>query len=85
MAEEQEIGKVTHFFSKICVGVIKLSSPVKLGDTIHIKGTTSDFTQSIDSMQIDKKEVKDAKAGESIGLKVSDPVREGDTVYKVEE
>ncbi len=86
MAEEIEIGKITHFFGHISVGVIEITSDVlKVGDTIHVKGATSDFTQKIDSMQIDHESVEEAKAGQSIGLKVSEHVREHDTVFKVVE
>jgi len=83
--EEKEIGKITHFFSKISVAVIELSDGVAVGDKIHIKGATSDFEQAMSSMQIDHQEVKEAKSGDSIGLKVNEPVREGDMVYKVTE
>ena len=83
--EEKEIGKITHFFSKISVAVIELSDSIKVGDKMHVKGATSDFEQAVDSMQINHQDVPEAKAGDSIGLKVKEPVREGDMVYKVEE
>ncbi len=85
MAEkkEKEIGKITHFFTKISVGVIKLSGTLKEGDKIHVKGATTDFKQAVKSMQIEHEQVKEAKKGQSIGLKVSKPVREGDAVFKV--
>ncbi|MEM1535400.1 MAG: translation elongation factor-like protein [Candidatus Pacearchaeota archaeon] len=82
---EVEVGKVTHFFTNISVAVIELSDTLREGDTIHIKGATTDFTQKVESMQINHKPVKEAKAGQSIGLKVSERVREGDRVYRVEE
>ena len=83
--EEKEIGKITHYFSKIGVGVIEISGEdgLKNGDKIHIKGATSDFEQEIDSMQIDHQDVQEAKKGDSIGMKVKEPVRENDAVYKV--
>lgn len=81
---EKEIGKVTHFFSKISVVVIELSDTLKVGDQIHIKGHATDFTQKVDSMQIEHENVQEAKAGQSVGLKVVDKAREGDAVYKVE-
>ena len=84
-AEEKEIGKVTHYFTKIGVAVVKLSGELKVGDTIHIKGHTSDFTQTVDSMQIEHKQLEKAGKGKSIGLKVTDHVREGDVVCKVVE
>lgn len=78
------IGKVTHYFSKISVAVIDLSAPLGEGDEIRIVGgQTTDFNQKVDSMQVDHKEVKSAKKGDSVGLKVSEKVREGYSVYKV--
>lgn len=77
----KEIGKVAHFFSKISVAVIDLSAPLSVGDKIHIIGPTTDFEQTIESMQIEHQNVKMAKAGQSIGLKVNEQVRERDTVY----
>ena len=82
---EEEIGKVTHYFTKIGVAVIEVTGNLKVGDTIHIKGATSDFTQKVDSMQVEHKNVDEAKAGDSVGLKVAEHAREGDTVYKVTE
>ena len=83
--EEIEVGKITHHFSKIEVGVIQMTTDEKLkkGDTIHIKGATTDFEQKVESMQINHKDVPEAKKGESFGLKVKGPVREHDAVYKV--
>jgi len=90
LAEEEkeelgkEIGKVTHYYTKIGVAVIELTDTIKVGDTIRIKGATSDFTQTVDSMQIEHKDVEEAKKKQSIGLKVPEHARDGDTVYKVE-
>ena len=83
--EEHIIGKVTHYFSKIGVAVIELSGPLKAGDKIHIKGSTSDFEQPVQSMQIDHKDVGAGEPGQSVGMKVKGTVREGDYVYKVVE
>ena len=78
------IGKITHYFSNIKVAVIKLSAPVKIRDTIKIVGgQKTDFEQKITSMQIDYKEVKSAKKGSSIGLKVDEQVRDGYKAYKI--
>ena len=66
------------------MAVVKLSDKVKQGDKILIEGATTNFEQALDSMQIEHKEVKEAKKGDSIGLKVKDRVREGDKVYRVE-
>lgn len=84
MAEEVKIGVISHFFSKISVGIIKLTDgDLKIGDTIRIKGHTSDFTQTIESMEIEHKVVSEAKKGDAVGTKVKEHVREHDTVYKV--
>ena len=80
--EGKEIGKVSHFFSNISVAVIELTDALKVGDEIHVKGATTDFKQKVESMQIEHKGVEAAKAGDSIGMKVSERVREGDVVYK---
>ena len=77
------VGKVSHHFSNIGVGVIELSSGLSVGDKIRIKGATTDFKQKVDSMQIEHEKVEEAKKGQSIGLKVKKPVREHDVVYKV--
>ena len=82
---EKKIGKITHYFSKIGVAVVELEDIVKVGDKIRIKGATTDFTQTVDSMQIEHEQVEEASAGQSIGLKVADKVREGDEVFLVEE
>lgn len=85
MAEE-EIGKVTHYFTKISVGVIKIEKgTLSVDDKIHIKGATTDFEQNVTSMQIEHEPVKKAKKGQSIGLKVEQSVKENDKVYKVTE
>lgn len=80
--QPQEIGKVTHFFTKICVAVVELKAPLSVGDKIRIVGPTTDFEQTVESMQIEHENVKMAKTGQSIGLKVKDHARENDTVYK---
>ena len=80
---EVEIGKVSDFFARPVVAGIELTAPVKLGDKIHIAGHTTDIVFAVDSMQIDNVNVSEAKAGDSIGIKVSEQVRRGDKVYKV--
>jgi len=81
---EIEIGKVTHYFSKAGVVAIRIAQDtLRVGDTIHVKGHTSDFTHKIDSMQIDNQQVAEATAGQSIGIRVKDHAREHDVVYKV--
>ena len=84
MSEENivKVGRITHFFSKISVAVIELAQPLAVGDTIMLKGPTTDFEQVVESMQIEHENVQSAKAGQSIGLKVAQRVRENDLVYK---
>ena len=82
MAEEK-IGDVEKFFGKISVAMIKLSAPLKMGDTIKFKGHTTDVTQTVDSMQVANQPTPEAKAGDEVGLKTKDKVRPGDTVYKI--
>jgi translation elongation factor EF-1alpha len=81
---EEEVGKITHFFSKINVGVLELNKgEIHIGDTIHIKGHTTDFYQKVQSMQVEHAPVESAQKGEEVGLKVEASVREGDIVFKV--
>ena len=83
--EEKEIGVVAHYYGKVGVGIIQLTDTLKVGDTIHIKGHSGDFTQQVDSMQVDYKDVKEATAGQAAGIKVNQKVHENDKVYKVVE
>ena len=80
---EKEIGKVSDFFAHPVVAGIELTGTLKVGDTIHIKGHTTDMEFTVNSMQINNADVNEAKAGDAIGVKVSERVRRGDTVYKV--
>jgi selenocysteine-specific translation elongation factor len=80
---EEVIGKVSDFFAHPVVAGIELTGTLKVGDTIHIKGHTSDMEIAVNSMQIDNANVNEAKAGDSVGIKVSERVRRGDIVYKV--
>ena len=84
MSEENvvEVGHVTHFFTKISVAVLELKAPLAVGDHILFKGPTTDFEQVIESMQIEHEDIERAEAGQSIGLKVVQRVRERDMVYK---
>lgn len=83
MEEKKLIGKVTHYFTKIGVGVIELSDELKVGDRISVEGTTTNLQQTVDSMQIEHENVQSAGPGQSIGLKVEQRVRQGDLVYKI--
>ena len=82
---EQEIGKITHYFGNINVGIIELTDVLKVGDKIHIKGHTSDFHETIGSMQIEHANVTEAKAGDVVGINVTEKVHPHDKVYKVTE
>jgi len=82
---EEEIGKVSDFFARPVVAGIEMTARLKVGDRIHIKGHTTDIELTVDSMQINNVDVQEAKAGDSVGIKVSDRVRRGDTIYKVTE
>lgn len=82
--EGKLIGRVTHYFGNIGVAVIELEDTLKVGDTIRIiGGEDTDFNQTVDSMEVEHEKVETAKAGESIGLKVDQKVREGYKVYKI--
>lgn len=82
---EDIVGKVSDFFAHPVVAGVELTGPLKVGDTIRIKGHTTDLELVVDSMQIDNVDVEQAKAGDSVGIKVTDRVRAGDTVYKITE
>jgi putative protease len=83
---ETEIGKVTHYFSKVGVAAIEITAgSMSVGDTIRIKGHTSDFTQTVDSIQLDNQPIATAVPGHAIGIKVKDHAREHDRVFKVAE
>ncbi len=83
MAEEK-IGVVIHYWSKIGVAGLKITDgELNVGDTIRIKGHTSEFTQQVESMQIENQKVEVARAGDEIGLEVADHAREHDEVFKV--
>jgi len=85
MAEEEGklIGKITHYFGNISVAVIKLTDTLKTGDTIRVVGGETDFTQTVESMEVEHEKVETAKRGESIGLKIGQKAREGYKVYKM--
>lgn len=83
MSEEVvKVGNIAHFFSKISVAVVELTAPLVVGDRILIKGPTTDFEQAVESMQIEHKNIEKAEAGQSIGMKMEQQVKERDVVYK---
>ena len=80
-----EIGMVTDFFAKPVVAGIELSGTLRIGDKIHIKGSTTDMELTVESMQIERVNITEGKPGDLVGIKVLDRVRRGDKVYKVTE
>ncbi len=83
VVQGREIGKITHYYSHLSVGIIELSDFVRVGNRIRIKGSTTDFAQNIDSMQIEHRNVSDAKKGDLIGIKVANKVHPHGKVYKI--
>lgn len=81
-AERGIIGKVTHYFPHVNAAVVKLNAPLKIGDTIRIKGHTTDLSENVSSIQINRAPINEAKRGDEIGLLVTSRVRAGDKVYK---
>jgi len=81
--EGKLIGKVTHYFSKIGVAVIELSDALKIGDTIRIVGGETDSNQTVESMEVERQKVQEAKSGDSVGLKIDQKVRDEYKVYKL--
>ena len=81
----EKVGEVTHYFTKISVAVVDLSAPIKIGYKIAVKGMTTNFEQTVKSIQIEGKDLEEAKAGDDIGMKVDDRVRKGDIVYRLVE
>lgn len=82
---EEEVGRVSDFFAQPVVAGIDLTAPLKVGDNILIKGYTTEMELVVESMQINNVDVKEAKPGDAVGIKVPDRVRQGDRVYKVTE
>jgi len=78
------VGKITHYFDKIGVAVVEVLAPIKIGDQIKISGHENEFTQEVSSMQIEHQQVQEVTKGQIVGMKVDQPVKEGDEVYKVE-
>lgn len=83
---EEDIGHVTHYFSKIGVAVLEITTgDLKVGEIIRIKGHTTDLVQPVDSLQREHQAIAEVKAGDSAAMKVKEPVRQGDRVFKVKE
>ncbi len=83
MEEKELVGTVEHYYTKIGVAVINLEGSLSVGDKISIEGATTNIQQTVDSMQVEHETVENAKAGDSVGMKVVDRVRPGDQVYKI--
>jgi putative protease len=83
---EEEIGRVTHYFHKIGVAGIEVTAgSLKVGEIVHIKGHTSDFSQTVESLQQEHLSVPEIKKGVSAGMRVKEHVREGDRIFRVKE
>ena len=82
MEERMVVGRIKHYYPKINVAVVELNARLSIGDKILIKGGTTNFEQTVDSMQMEHKNVEKAESGQSVGIKVIDKVRENDIVYK---
>ncbi len=80
---EQPIGKISHYFGHIEVAAVKLTGALQVGDTIHVKGHTTDFTQPVDSLEVEHQKVQQAEPGQDVAFKVKDKARTGDDVFKV--
>jgi peptide subunit release factor RF-3 len=85
MTEKEQIGEITHFFSKISVAVVKLDKNLKVGDKISIEGHENKVEQTVDTMEIDRNPIEEAKPGDDIGMKTTGPVKPGDKVFKITE
>ncbi len=84
-AVDIRVGKVTHYFDRIGVAVLALTDELKVGESIHIHGRITDFTQRVASIEIEHQKLESAGPGKEIALKVLEPVHEGDIIYKVTE
>ncbi len=81
----EKVGEVSHYFTKIGVAVIELTGKIKVGDSISVKGMTTNFEQKVESMQVEGVNIEEANPGDDIGMKVADRVRKGDIVYRLGE
>jgi len=79
----KKVGEVTHFYNNIGVGIIKLSAPIKLGDSLRFQGSSTEFDQQITEIQFDHKPIEAGKKGQEVGIKLAERVREGDEVFLI--
>ena len=82
---EEKIGTGTHYYGNVGVASVKVSRPLNTGDTLHFVGRSDDFTEKVESIQIEHKQVESAKKGDEVGVKVGQKVHEGDEVFLVKE
>jgi translation elongation factor EF-1alpha len=82
---EVRLGEITHYYNRIGVAVLKLSDTIRVGDMINIVGYTTEFTQRVESLEINHQKVESAGPGDDVALKVWDYVRDGDEVFKIVE
>jgi len=81
---EKKIGEVTHYYSHLHVATVRLTDgELHLGDTIHVSGHTSDFTQKVGSMELEHEKIEVAKPGDIVGVEINEHAREHDSVYLV--
>ena len=80
---EDPIGKVTHYFGQIGVAAVQLTGPLAVGDQIHVKGHTTDFSQAVDSLEVEHQKVSKAGPGDNVAFKVVDKARTGDQVFRI--
>lgn len=80
---QRKVGTVSHYYNNIGVAIVDLTGALATGDKIKITGKSDEFTQTVDSMELEHKKIEKARKGQSIGVKFDQRVREGDTVYKV--
>ena len=80
---EEAIGRVEAYFSRVGVAAIQLSGALHVGDTVHIRGHTTDLLQAVDSMEIDRQPISEAGPGADVGIRVKERVRDGDRVYRI--
>lgn len=80
---DTKVGEIIHYYDKIGVAVVKVLSSIKVGDKIKIAGHDNEFEQTVASMQVEHESIDQAKKGDDVGMKVEQPVKTGDDVYKV--
>lgn len=83
MATGERIGQVVHFFDKILVAVLKVDKKLRQGDRLHFLGNHTDLELTVSSMQVDHQPVEEAPAGSEVAVKLEEPVRRGDAVYRL--